>query len=223
MSLEQSLRRVEKLLDETDPAPLRIDFIHGLVTAAGIGPDPTRPNDWLRIILEKEDEPGHPPSPEKAYEVVSALLELYDRNMQALQEGTFSPLFEVVEEGETEKDTVYSAEPFCAGFVTGMRLWDLDWENVDDELMDMVTPLIYLSDPENVENVTGSRDVSVFKEIEENLMESVLVCVYDLYQRHVPAGMVGQSAPFKKKNQVGRNDPCPCGSGKKYKLCCGAN
>ena len=23
--------------------------------------------------------------------------------------------------------------------------------------------------------------------------------------------------------QAGRNDPCPCGSGKKYKKCCGAN
>jgi preprotein translocase subunit SecA len=22
---------------------------------------------------------------------------------------------------------------------------------------------------------------------------------------------------------VGRNDPCPCGSGKKYKKCCGRN
>jgi uncharacterized protein YecA (UPF0149 family) len=22
---------------------------------------------------------------------------------------------------------------------------------------------------------------------------------------------------------VGRNDPCPCGSGKKYKKCCGSN
>jgi len=24
-------------------------------------------------------------------------------------------------------------------------------------------------------------------------------------------------------NKVGRNDPCPCGSGKKYKKCCGKN
>jgi preprotein translocase subunit SecA len=24
-------------------------------------------------------------------------------------------------------------------------------------------------------------------------------------------------------NKVGRNDPCPCGSGKKYKKCCGAS
>ncbi len=36
-----------------------------------------------------------------------------------------------------------------------------------------------------------------------------------------PAG--GQRAPqtVKKEKKVGRNDPCPCGSGKKYKKCCG--
>ena len=27
--------------------------------------------------------------------------------------------------------------------------------------------------------------------------------------------------PTKKKEKVGRNDPCPCGSGKKYKQCHG--
>ena len=27
--------------------------------------------------------------------------------------------------------------------------------------------------------------------------------------------------PIKKANKIGRNDPCPCGSGKKYKQCCG--
>ncbi len=29
--------------------------------------------------------------------------------------------------------------------------------------------------------------------------------------------------PIKKGEKVGRNDPCPCGSGKKYKKCCGMN
>ena len=36
----------------------------------------------------------------------------------------------------------------------------------------------------------------------------------------------GDSAPVNrtvKKVKVGRNDPCPCGSGKKYKKCCGKN
>ena len=31
----------------------------------------------------------------------------------------------------------------------------------------------------------------------------------------------GQQRTVVKKNKVGRNDPCPCGSGKKYKHCCG--
>ncbi len=28
-------------------------------------------------------------------------------------------------------------------------------------------------------------------------------------------------APVSKEKAIGRNDPCPCGSGKKYKNCCG--
>jgi uncharacterized protein len=28
-------------------------------------------------------------------------------------------------------------------------------------------------------------------------------------------------APLPRRSKVGRNDPCPCGSGKKYKRCCG--
>jgi uncharacterized protein YecA (UPF0149 family) len=30
-----------------------------------------------------------------------------------------------------------------------------------------------------------------------------------------------QNIPVVNENKVGRNDPCPCGSGKKYKKCCG--
>jgi preprotein translocase subunit SecA len=38
----------------------------------------------------------------------------------------------------------------------------------------------------------------------------------------------GQAAPVQQTvkregRKIGRNEPCPCGSGKKYKKCCGAN
>ncbi len=33
----------------------------------------------------------------------------------------------------------------------------------------------------------------------------------------------GPAAPVHAQKKVGRNDPCPCGSGKKYKNCCGKN
>ena len=31
----------------------------------------------------------------------------------------------------------------------------------------------------------------------------------------------GKAQPMHKGAKIGRNDPCPCGSGKKYKHCCG--
>ncbi len=48
-------------------------------------------------------------------------------------------------------------------------------------------------------------------------------------ERHVKAGMPGADEvplpppvdPIHADKAVGRNDPCPCGSGKKYKKCCG--
>ncbi|HKK09281.1 MAG TPA: SEC-C metal-binding domain-containing protein [Bacteroidales bacterium] len=30
-------------------------------------------------------------------------------------------------------------------------------------------------------------------------------------------------APIRRPPKIGRNEPCPCGSGKKYKKCCGEN
>ncbi|UCD18701.1 MAG: SEC-C domain-containing protein [Candidatus Zixiibacteriota bacterium] len=40
----------------------------------------------------------------------------------------------------------------------------------------------------------------------------------------VAASQRGKAQPVKREGKkVGRNDPCPCGSGKKYKKCCGRN
>jgi len=33
--------------------------------------------------------------------------------------------------------------------------------------------------------------------------------------------LVGERPELREEPKVGRNDPCPCGSGKKYKKCCG--
>ena len=36
-------------------------------------------------------------------------------------------------------------------------------------------------------------------------------------------GEVAKREPIKVEKKIGRNEPCPCGSGKKYKQCCGKN
>ncbi|MBK3844158.1 hypothetical protein G3A42_40470 [Paraburkholderia aspalathi] len=37
-----------------------------------------------------------------------------------------------------------------------------------------------------------------------------------------PAQIVDRPRPIVAEPKVGRNEPCPCGSGKKYKKCCGS-
>ena len=43
----------------------------------------------------------------------------------------------------------------------------------------------------------------------------------DLYSTAVPSPNNRNGKPNRKANKIYPNDPCPCGSGKKYKKCCG--
>lgn len=43
----------------------------------------------------------------------------------------------------------------------------------------------------------------------------------ELHQKDNPRVMPFPAKSNNTNVQVGRNDPCPCGSGKKYKKCCG--
>jgi uncharacterized protein YecA (UPF0149 family) len=47
-------------------------------------------------------------------------------------------------------------------------------------------------------------------------------CVQTLYAARPDFGQDQAQRP-ETRNKPGRNAPCPCGSGKKYKKCCGAN
>ncbi|MBO8434459.1 MAG: SEC-C domain-containing protein [Tyzzerella sp.] len=46
--------------------------------------------------------------------------------------------------------------------------------------------------------------------------------IFDAKKRHELTLQQKKSRTIVKATKVGRNDPCPCGSGKKYKKCCGA-
>jgi len=54
-------------------------------------------------------------------------------------------------------------------------------------------------------------------------MAAGLVGAYRYFRGHRRPSVGSASAPESGRttSKVGRNDPCPCGSGKKYKKCCG--
>ena len=42
-------------------------------------------------------------------------------------------------------------------------------------------------------------------------------------EEHITAQAQQNNTIVRTTHKIGRNDPCPCGSGKKYKNCCGRN
>ncbi len=65
----------------------------------------------------------------------------------------------------------------------------------------------------------GRQDEAVVAWLKEALDQDVL----DLLRRRwikMKPGLVGRSTPVRAAPTPGRNDPCPCGSGRKYKQCC---
>lgn len=124
--------------------------------------------------------------------------------------------------GETVKTTISdlakefgTTSEFVMGFVDG----------VNDSL---VTPL----DLEEVEADTALELNLDLEKLYFNMLDAKADYLYQLPQwdgifsdekRKEIQKSWRASKTIVNENKVGRNDPCPCGSGKKYKKCCGKN
>ena len=118
------------------------------------------------------------------------------------------------------------AQVWASGFLAVVDHWADDWapprdkeiaEMLDDALSciedltadDTGAPVLNLYDPNGPPSVSQAR-FDAFGE--------ALWAVYDL---HDIARSLGPRVAPVVSDKIGRNDPCPCGSGKKYKKCCG--
>ena len=77
---------------------------------------------------------------------------------------------------------------------------------------------------------------NMFEEMISNIQQDTVRLLFHVsvkkapVRREAPKTVEGPASPTagvkrtaKAAQKVGRNDPCPCGSGKKYKQCCGKN
>jgi preprotein translocase subunit SecA len=64
---------------------------------------------------------------------------------------------------------------------------------------------------------------ALFQSLTAGIEHDVVYTIYkvSLVKKEAPAQRQPQRAAVPAGRKVGRNEPCPCGSGKKYKHCCG--
>lgn len=117
-----------------------------------------------------------------------------------------------------------------------LRVVDSKWmDHLDamDQLRDGISLRAFgQQDPVQAYQIEG---YDMFMELINNIKQETIKYIFNVNVNRVPQRQQvaeeittnqeqsGGNKPIVKEAKVGRNDPCPCGSGKKYKKCCGRN
>jgi uncharacterized protein len=163
-----------------------------------------QPSTWLGFLAEDPEFE----SEQEMNQVLGLLLRLYNQVGSQIRERSAAFL-------PKEAD----AEEWCFGYMRGVELDDI-WDDEDDDaVQDALLSVAAIADDvteDSLREILGDEDIDEWLEKQrENLPETVLF-LYDYWadDRRPPASAA--------KKRIGRNDPCPCGSGKKYKKCHGS-
>jgi uncharacterized protein len=193
-------------LDSQDVECMAFDELRGFLTAVVSAPTTFRPSEWQ---AEAFGEYAFA-SLEQAQHILDLVIRLYNGIITSLDAG--EPLL-----GDEDDDTVAA---WCWGYVHGARM-DPAWTR-DPEGMVFLFPIAILSgefDLVGEEDADGNVIEDATPQLQKaraELEKSVRGAYQHFRTRRLAPG-VARSAP-----KIGRNEPCPCGSGRKFKKCCSA-
>ncbi|PSH02782.1 MAG: YecA family protein [Acidobacteria bacterium] len=122
----------------------------------------------------------------------------------------------------TDEDGVAHGNDWAIGFMRGMDMRHDSWAELvnDEEHGGWLLPMLILyhehdEDPEmRPEPISPEQREKIIVGMGAGLMKAY---EYFRARRERNAAVAGTEL----RQKTGRNDPCPCGSGKKYKKCCG--
>lgn len=212
----QQLDRLELMLDSDTPGwePMPLDMLQGFLFGIASAPREIAPDEWLPRALGAEDWPD---KRAETAEWTDLLVRFYHQQERAL-EGTEDAALVFYEDtpGVSNK-----FEHWCIGYLDAIDLAAADWETAGDgdEIDELLFPFHVLANAlprEERERFPDKEWAKLLEECGEDLWPAVMDArKYGLALRNRPT-TVRRPAP-----KVGRNGPCPCGSGKKFKACCG--
>jgi uncharacterized protein len=200
-------------LDEEDWAG--VSFVNGFITAVVVSPDAVDTAGWLSFLLDVPPEELSKAELKPARELLKIEYQSILDSLAAC-DGSYSPFF------WDDADGNLISQDWAEGFLAGMELsknaWDRALEN-EDLCAGLFLVFTLLRDEEflaSIEEEGGLDQEDCVLAAQEELP----LVVQGFFEAS-PLGEAGRKTlPDEPGNNVGRNDPCPCGSGKKYKKCC---
>ena len=197
----------------TEGAILDVSELDGLLTAILSAPTDIEPAQWLLAIWGGADNVPRWANDRERDRFVNLTLQHMSDIAERLESypDQFEPLFGT-REAEGQELTI--VEEWCFGYMRGVAL--SDWSTLPDSLKPALEAIALHGTEENFERVE-----KMSPEAFEESVDAIRLAALDLHaywMAHPQEKAVQQ--PIKAEEKPGRNDPCPCGSGKKFKQCC---
>ncbi len=201
---------------------MNVEQLDGFFASLIAGPETVMPSEYYREVFGGEmSDACEFSSLEEANEILGLMMRHWNTIAATLfKDEVYVPLLLEDEHG------VAHGNDWAHGFMRGMRMRHDGWAELvnDEEHGGWLIPIMMLyhehdEDPEmRPEPITPEKREDIIAH-----MAAGLVGAYRHFRAHRDAYAGAAFAPESRRttSKVGRNNPCPCGSGKKYKKCCG--
>jgi uncharacterized protein len=207
--------------DATTNEVMLLDCLDGFLTALVSGPAIPKPEEWIPRVWgpTAEDAPTFG-SDAQAERIIGLMTRHLNAIVWSLHQDAehFEPVFDLqIHEGDERE--YMDGEMWAHGFMTGINMHRSGWKALFESKhgSEVLRPIYLLGAPE----VTEAEEELVKTPAQrEELSKQIPASVGWIYKFWAPQ-RVGKTAE-NEIPKVSRNAPCPCGSGRKFKKCCGA-
>lgn len=236
---DEEINFIEQTLEKygSEFSIIGISELDGFLTGIVSGPEAILPSEWLPAIWgDDEDQPDW-----QSEEEFGKFMELVVQNMNynAFMLLNFPEEFEpLYYEIELDGKEFPSVDEWCTGFLRAIALRDEAWGELPDDVFEFMN-VFYLFGTEEGRTFLQSND-QIPMEDAIKMVKPAIVQIHSYWMslraeedlddyegfddfEGTPVIMDHPGTIVYDTPKVGRNDPCPCGSGKKFKQCCGAH
>ncbi len=215
--------------EANEDTSMDVSTLEGFLTAIAIGPRMVPPSDWLPWVWDMEggEVEADFANEAQASRIMSLILRHYNNVIRTFNTdpASFEPIF--------WRGIQWGAAEWSEGFITGFMFNEDAWSLLSMGQPTWFTPFLRLGTDEGIDITRSAGDTETWM----NGIEPALVRIHAYWKEKrgsQPAEIFnadfhhhrGQKeiAPIVRGGpKIGRNDPCLCGSGKKFKKCCGAD
>lgn len=202
------------------------EALDGFIAALICCPDLVTPIEYMAVLLndEQQDDQDAVVQFENEKEIAQfyklVIRHWNDVRRQLRSGGVYVPLVLDDEDGK------FQANDWAQGFLYGTRLRHEIWVGLmkDEEGINFMIPIWTLAHEHDDDPEMRPFDEPITEDRREDLLiEASLgvmgICNYFLEQQNHQ--FQSQETFARSGRKTGRNAPCPCGSGRKFKQCCG--